>query len=50
MLREGGEDPRVLQKLDAILAKLDDILAVLHAEIQDRAKHRMQDLVAGDQR
>lgn len=43
MLREGGEDPRVLEKLDAILAKLDDILSTMQAEIQDRAKIRLQD-------
>jgi hypothetical protein len=43
VLREGGEDPRVLQKLDTILAKLDEILKLMQTELKHQGEVRLQD-------
>jgi hypothetical protein len=43
VLREGGEDPRVLEKLDTILAKLDEILKLMQTELKHQGEVRRQD-------
>lgn len=43
LIQGGGsenEDPRVLQKLDAILAKLEEIAKLLRTEVNRRAEIR----------